>query len=288
MSISTQAMVLNLSIGVWQGYRLDKEASRRVTEEANADTDAARVNKHLVPRESFKDITSAASAVRNHFYAKTLPWKDNGDRLLPRAIYTKFIEEHERLHAEFKQAVRYFLETGYPIAVEKARFRMGDLFDINDYPAPRELASRFYLRIDIDAVTEAHDFRVEMEQSQLDTIRSDIESALQLRLKQAMTDVWDRVHAVVERFVERTSDPKAIFRDSLVSNITDLVDILPGLNIMDDPQLSQIGEDLSMMLKGVSPADLRKHPEVRSEAADEASRILDDMRGFINAFQAAA
>jgi hypothetical protein len=37
MSIATKAMVLNLQIGIWQGYRLDKEASRKVVEDASAD-----------------------------------------------------------------------------------------------------------------------------------------------------------------------------------------------------------------------------------------------------------
>jgi hypothetical protein len=91
MSITKNAMVLNLQIGIWQGHRLDKEASRKVTEEANANADAARVNKHLVPKDALKAITAASTAVRAHFYSKTLPWKDNGDRLLTRLLFCDFI-----------------------------------------------------------------------------------------------------------------------------------------------------------------------------------------------------
>ena len=54
MSIAERAMVVNLAIGLWQGYRLDREASRQVTETNGAASDAARVNKHLVPKEVLK------------------------------------------------------------------------------------------------------------------------------------------------------------------------------------------------------------------------------------------
>jgi hypothetical protein len=87
MSITTKAMVLNLQVGLWSGHRLDKEATRKVTEDNNAESDAARVNKHLIPKPAFKDITATATAVRTHFYENTLPWKDNGDRLLTRGMY---------------------------------------------------------------------------------------------------------------------------------------------------------------------------------------------------------
>ena len=136
MSITTKAMVVNVQIGVWMGHRLDKEATRNLTEKANADDDAARVNKHLIPKAAFKDITSTSNAIRSHFYAKTLPWKDNGDRLLTRAMYLDFMAEHAALADKFDAAVEQFLTRDYISAVEQAGFRMGALFDLSDYPAP--------------------------------------------------------------------------------------------------------------------------------------------------------
>src|ERR1700747_3495891 len=212
MSIADSAMVLNMTIGVWQGYPPAREASRRVTDDARPASDAARVNKHLIPKEALKEIIPASGALRNHFYSKTLPWKDNGDRLLPRDIYCAFMEEHAKLERVFKGMVRDFLTQGYPLAVERARFRMGTLFDINDYPAPRALVEKFYCRLDIDAVTQGGDFRVEMDEAERDKIRASMEQALQQRIASAMVDVWGRVQTLVERFVERTSDPKGVFR----------------------------------------------------------------------------
>jgi hypothetical protein len=275
-------MVLNLQIGIWQGYRLDKEASRKVVEDANADGDAARVNKHLVPKEALKKIVTTSNSVRAHFYNKTLPWKDNGDRLLTRAMMLDFMPEHERLVGEFKDAVEEFITTGYPEARAKAEFRMGELFNPDDYPAPDSLRRRFYINMDIDAVTEAGDFRVEMEQDQLDSIRATMEGAMRDRLGKAMRDVWERLSEVIGHFAKKMGSDD-IFRDATVRNVEELVDLLPGLNVLDDPDLKQIGDEIKAKLHGHDPKTLRKDKAARSQAAADAQAIMDRMAGFMSA-----
>lgn len=288
MSITEKAMVLNLNIGLWAGYRLDKEATRKITEGANAATDAARVNKHLVSKDVLKNITSAASAIRNHFYDKTLPWKDNGDRLLTRAMYTSFIEEHERLAGQFHEAVEVFLDRQYPAAVDQASFRMGTMFSASDYPSPRELRHKFYVNLDIDAVTEAGDFRVQMGQDEVDGIKATMTKAMQDRIGKAMHDVWERLAAVVAHMAERLGDQDNVFRESTLTNLEELVDMLPGLNVIDDQGLEQIRQDIKLSLTGHDAKTLRKDMAARAEVAGEARRIMDTMSGFMNAFSKAA
>ena len=283
MSIASKAMVLNLQIGIWQGYRLDKEASAKVTRDAGASTDAARVNKHLVPKEALAPVVTASNAVRTHFYAKTLPWKDNGDRLLTRAMYMDFIQEHGALMKAFEDAVSDFLTTAYPAARDQAEFRMGDLFKSDDYPSPGQLRQRFYINLDIDAVTEAGDFRVALDQEHADSVRSQMEQAMHSRIGRAMQDVYMRLSDVVGHFAKKMGDSKAVFRDSTITNIEELVDLIPGLNVLDDPQLTALGEDIRAKLMGLDPKDLRKNPEVRSQAAKDAEVIMERMAGFMNA-----
>lgn len=286
MSITNKAMVLNLQIGVWQGYRLDKEASRKVTEDANAVSDAARVNKHLVPKEALKPVQSAANSVRVHFYTKTLPWKDNGDRLLTRAMFIKFIEEHERLVGEFHTAVDTFITKAYPKARDQAEFRMGDLFKHDDYPSPESLRRRFYINMDIDAVTESGDFRVSLDKEHADAVRSQMESALQDRIGRAMQDIWARLSDVVGHFAKTMAKSDQVFRDTTVSNIEELIELLPDLNVLDDPTLKAMGEEIRAKLTGIDPKDLRKQPAVRSQAAKDAEAIMAKMAGFMGATQA--
>jgi hypothetical protein len=287
MSIVNECMVINLQVGLWLGYRLDKAASLAVTEQANADQDAARVNKHLVPKETLKPIVSAAGAIRTHFYDKTLPWKDNGDRLLTRKMYTKFIEEHSKLVSEFDNAVDDFLSNSYLKAKDQAEFRMGDLFNSSDYPDSTTLRNKFYVNLDIDSVTQANDFRVQLDANELERVKAQMMESTQARLGRAMQDVWQRLADTLKHFGDKMSKDE-IFRDSTVRNLEEIVELLPDLNILNDPQLEQVRQDIKNSLIGYDPKDLRKDKAVRNNVASEAQRIMDTMSGFMNAFGGAS
>lgn len=287
-ALTERAMVANLSIGIWQGYRLDKEASRKITTQSGAASDAARVNKHLVPKEALAPVVTASNNIRTHFYSSTLPWRDNGDRLMTRILYMPFIEAHEALVREFNDAVETFLKTTYPKAIEQAEFRMGELFNRDDYPPVTELRHRFYARLDIDALTTSDDFRVQIDQEHVDKVRKSMEEAAERRINNAMRDVWKRLAETIGYFYERMNDPKAIFRDSTVQNIADLIELIPGLNVLDDPDIEAVRRMVADKLGGIEPKEIRKDDAYRAELAGEAKAIMDRMTGFMNAFGADA
>lgn len=288
MSIANKAMVVSLQIGMWSGHRLDKEKSAEVTREANAVAGAARVNKHLIPKEALAPIAQAAGAVRNHFYSKTLPWKDNGDRLLTRAMYQQFIQEHAELRDAFMSSVRHFANHVYPSVLEQAEFRMGEMFNPNDYPHVSDIERRFYSTLDIDAITEKGDFRVSgLDADDVDQIKNDMEAAMQERITKAMGDVWRRVAETLGHFHERMQGD-TIFRDSTVSNLKEIADLLPGLNLTNDPELTKIGAEIHRMVGGTDAKDIRKYPEMRQAISGQAKDIIDQMKGFMNAFATAS
>lgn len=285
-ALTEKAMIANLTVGLWQGYRLDKKASAEITEAKGARSDAARVNKHLVAKEVLAPIVTASGAVRTHFYAKTLPWRDNGDRILSRKMYLGFIEAHEGLVNEFNAAVDTFLDRDYPGAVEQAQFRMGELFNRDDYPSASELRRRFYINLDIDAVTTANDFRVQIDADHVERVKASMERAAEQRIAQAQADVWKRIADTIGYFQTRMADPKAVFRDSTVENVHDLLALIPGLNVLDDPDIENVRTLIEAKLGGVEAAEIRKDPAYREELAADAQAVLDKMAGFARAFGA--
>ena len=272
MDLRKDAMILNIQIGIWLGYRLDKETTRKVTEDAGSAPDAARVNKHLVPKESLSEVVMAANGVRSHFWAGTLPWKDNGDRLIVRQRYMKFIEEHENLVGGFNERVGEFIASKYPTAMEQAEFRMGALFNPADYPSANDLRRRFYINLDIDGVATAYDYRLETN-----------DAAIQARVTKAMADLWARLAKPLEHFADKMGSDE-IFRDTTINNLRDIVAAIPEFNFADDPNLERIRQEIDKTLLIYQPADLRKDKDVRAVAADQAKDIMSQMAGFMRAF----
>lgn len=283
-TLTQRAMVLNLRIGYWQGNRLDKAASAEVVAAKGAKADAARVNKSLIPKEALAPIKAAMNAIRAHFYEKTMPWRDNGDRLITRLLYLDFVPEHEKLVSAFREEVEKFLTHTYPSAREQAGFHLGTLFDPHEYPQPSELRRKFYVDLDIDAITTAGDFRVELDDKYVEQIKNQMEAAATRRVNVAMQDVWRRLAETIGYFHERMADPEAVFRDSTVENVAELIDLIPGLNVLDDPNIEQIRRMVDGKLTGLNAKDIRKDPAHRAELATEAEKVLDVMKGFMSAF----
>lgn len=284
--INERAMVLNMTAGFWQGYRLDREASRKVTEDNNAAAGAARVNKHLIPKELLAPIQSAAGAARNHFYANTLPWRDNGDRLITRVLFPKFVEEHSKLVNEFNDQVTLFLDHKYREAVTAAATRMGALFDLSDYPPPSSLRSKFYISLDIDVITDVADFRVQLDQEHTDMVRASMESSIERRMAVASRDVWERIAKVVSYFSERMAADTG-FRSSTLENLEELVELIPGINILDDPNIEAIRQQIKAKLTGLDAKSIKADTALRSQLAGDAKAIVDQMAPFMNAMSAA-
>lgn len=282
MSITTHCMILNLHLGIWTGQKLDKEATMALTRGAGADNDAARVNKHLVSKESMKLVTAAANAIRTHFYNRTLPWKDNGDRVIKRDGFTKFIEEHEDLVAKFHAEVRAFASETYASELDRASFRMGDLFKPEDYPTPGEVQRRFHVKLSIDPVTTFEDFRVDLDDANEAKVRANMEAAVHDRVGKAMSAVWERMLTVVGNYIERTKAGTGI-RIELVNNLREIVDLLPELNIIDDPRVTEIRALIDAKLTQHEAVDLRTDPDTRAKAAADAEDIMERMRGFMSA-----
>jgi hypothetical protein len=95
-----------------------------------------------------------------------------------------------------------------------------------------------------------------------------------------MQDAWTRLHDVVSHIAERLSDPKAIFRDSLIDNAKDVCDTLQRLNVTNDPNLEAMRARVAAELTAVSPATLRDVPQVRETTARKAAGIMDAMAGL--------
>ena len=77
---------------------------------------------------------------------------------------------------------------------------------------------------------------------------------------------------------KRVSNP---FRDSLVTNLSDMVEILPALNVTNDPELEKFAELAKKELLFYTAEDLRQSSAVRQVVIDKADEILKKMSDYV-------
>lgn len=278
--IHENAMIVRLHISSWVARKFDAGISKKIAAVYSVNDEAGRYNKILIAKESIQIITRAATAARAFHYEQTLPWDDAGGRILPTKNFMSYTKKMRTLKEKFEQAVREFI-TNYPTYREEAETRLAGMFNSADYPSGHEIERKFDFGTDIEPVPHAADFRINLQKLDQERLATALEESVERRMKVATDDLFRRVVEVTKRFAETLSNPDAIFRDTLVENAVDLVNLLPKLNVANDPELEKIRKEVAKKLASQSADNLRNAPEVRAKVADDAQAILDKMSSYL-------
>ena len=272
-TLSSRAMLITLNIHQWTARKFDKRATREV-EQHHLAKDAGRFNKILIDPSALRGINRYATALRDKHYAMTLPWGDNGDRLLPAELYLDFQTELRELVDHFDAAVRAFV-INYPDYMQQGRLRLGSLYDPKDYPAPGDVSKRFYCEMAFSLVPDVKDFRVDVGDAAAAQIRADITRTVEQRQQAAMDDALLRAKEVITRVRDRVTAEKVIIHDSLTESVAELIRVLPAFNLTNDPRVGEVVDALNNMT--VSAQGLRNSGRSREAVAVAADDILRRM-----------
>ena len=69
-------------------------------------------------------------------------------------------------------------------------------------------------------------------------VAREIDANVRESLKRGTEDLWKRMREVVSHMVDRLNEPESRFHATLVTNVFDLVELLPRLNVNGDVELS--------------------------------------------------
>ena len=280
--LSSSALVVNLSLSVWTGRKLDKRVSEEVDQQNSTKSRAGNYHKNLMAGSGkLTEITKIANAIRSWLYGVTQPWGDNGDRILNMAYFMEFKDRLTDYEQQFGTAVNGFLND-YDTLVAAAAFQLGDLFNREDYPVRETIEDKFSMRYSMTPLPQSGDFRVDIGEDGLRELQAQYESVLHQRVTGAMTEAWERLHDCLTRMSERLTDdtdsdgePKRrIFRDSLVENAIEVCGLLKSFNITNDTRMDEMRKQLEDAMRGVSADALRDSDSLREQTKRKVDSIL--------------
>ena len=266
--IETSAMLVELSISCWTARKLDKRVSQEVDSSNGTRARAGNYNKNLLAgTQKLENIVKYAANVRAWHNANTLPWSDSGQRLLPMDNFMKYKERLGEFEQEYGALVQDFL-TSYPNLVDAAAFQLGTLFDRSEYPEAEDVAGKFRFRYVFSPVPTIGDWRVNVGQQAREELDKQWEDSVSDRIQNAMKEAWSRLHDCLSHVSERLEDSgdetkRKVFRDSLVGNVHELIDMLKVLNVTKDPELERARALMAQTFSGLEADDLRGDADTR-------------------------
>lgn len=283
--IAGRAMLVSVKIRQFSANKTDKKISKEVAAQHNADSSMGHYKKALIAKEALAELTRIAGEIRKEHGRRTLPWAEDGSRILTSTAYNQYAEFMRKSNEKWDDAVAAFLSQ-WDSFVEDARVKLNGMFNPNDYPEMHKLRGMFEFRWTVRPIPLDQDFRVALGSNEVAAIKAQLQDELDTTVKDAMRSVWEQMHEVVGKMVERlraynpAKPGEACFRDTLVTNISDLLQILPSLNLTNDPKIDEFTAKMQELVRYDAQA-LRDNMIVRDDIAARAEAILNGMAAFV-------
>ena len=290
--LEQRALLVSFAKSAWPGVAPDKEADKDIMAARGNKAGTTKTQKWLVDENEIKKVHKAFNAVYLFWVENTTPWelKRGGARLANGPIYRRLMDAINTDTSE-GQELGYLIraayaaaddfEAIYPRLVEEAKADLNGLYNAKNYPSAQAIRGCFSISVTdapLPLSPESLTLRF-MGRDDLDRLKARLEGGYKASEAAAMGDLFKRLAAAVKHAAEKLSDPKAIFRDSLVENISELAELIPQLNFKGDPELDALAKEAARRLAGIDPETLRNDLKVRGRVAGEAGELLGAITG---------
>jgi hypothetical protein len=276
-------MVVTLSISQHGKSKKDKVASARLVDETGCDEGQASATKKLFKAGDLNEIESQIRIIRAYHNSVTLNWNDaSNSRLLPSKKYSEYSLKIDAMINELDKVVSSKASM-LTTLLDNAKVSLGTMFDPTNYSTPDKFRDSFRVRKHVTPIPDADDFRVteHMSPEDIEAIRTNIEKDIAECYAEALKEPWSRLFDMVKEFLEDIKAEKK-FHDSKLEHIIELAELLPDLNITNDPNLDKMCRVVIQQLHTMDPKEIRKYDGVEDkEAIDTVETIMEKMTGYM-------
>jgi len=281
-TLKDKAVLVRLKRGSVTAYRKDKSATEMV-EQTVGRTHMGNFSKHLLKNSNnFKAVQTAMYDLYKYHVQNTLPWLDEGLRILPSNTYMEYTQEMDSYRALVQSAVRR-LQYTWASEISQDAHRLGQLFNPDDYPDQSKLPDLFYVDLAFLPVPDTADFRVDISEQHKQSLTQAIHDAEQSAATHVLEQLLEPLQRMAEKLRVPIGEDGAIFRNSLTENLLDTAARMERINISEDQTIAAAIQQVKTLAKtAVLRTDqLRENPTIRQDTATEVEAMLANLGGLL-------
>lgn len=267
----------------WLGTRrtLTREQKEEAAQSFGADGHFLSAGKKLIDtrHEAFRKLTSIRGRILSYWRGISLPYVEPGVRLIRQSDIDSFRQVLDGFQEELSEA-ETDLDAVYDQIQADARRRLGRLYDAADYPA--QIRGLFAVDYDFPSVEPPNyllSIAPEVYQQEQQRVAGRFEQAVRLAEEAFIGELARLVSHLTERL--SGDGERKIFRDSVISNLTEFFERFRTLNIRSNAQLDQLVEQAQRVVRGVEPQELRDNAGLRQHVATQLSQVQAALDGLM-------
>ncbi|MHA2642862.1 MAG: hypothetical protein V2G41_09465 [bacterium JZ-2024 1] len=255
--------------------------------EVDADKDLLHLTKEIVRSPEYERIVRKDNEIRRLIRRYTLPsFISRGVYIVPLSLIYPLDNALNDMRLERENLVELFLRA-YPSYISEARLRLRSLFNESDYPPVEALREAFDVKVRyicFDTPLVLQEVNSELFRREAERARQEWDRALEEMKKLLRVTMAELVDHMVERLTPGPDGRPKIFRDSLVENMLEFLDLFEVKNLANDRELAAVVSRARDLLQGVTPESLRRSQHLR-----EATRSgLEQIKGAVDSLIAPA
>ncbi len=282
--LQTEMIAMRLSF-TWLGTRktLSPEQKAVAAESFGASGDYLSAGKKLLNTKhpKFRAVNAVRSRAIAYFQGMSLPYPEPGLRLIRQedveTINVRMTTVRQELAESVEQLQRYYDELK-----SAARQRLGDLYDVADYPP--SLDGLFDVAWEFPSVEPPSYLRQlspELYEEQCRRVQARFDEAVQLAEQAFLEELSNLVSHLTERLTGQSDGTPKVFRDSAVENLTGFFERFRHLNVRSNRQLDELVDQAQQIVQGVRPQSLRDSPTLRQQVTTELSGVQSLLDGLL-------
>ena len=234
-----------------------------------------RYTKRLLKNcTQLKDVQKAFQDVYTYVIDHTLPWMDEGVRVLPNASYVDFAQEVGEFRRKALSKVEK-LGAVWDSAVLADKARLGSMWNPMDYPTKEEMLAKWGISVVFSPIPASEDFRIDMDEADRKALDDAIHEVEQSSTGYLLKEMLKPVAAMAAKLSVPIGDEGSIFRDSLMGNLKDVANRAKKLNLNHDARVDEVIADIEKVTNSVTLTALRETTEVRNATAKQMKSLAD-------------
>jgi len=279
VDIQREAICLSVNLGMVRSRkRINSDDI-----ESDADRSLLHVSKEIFESKDLQAISAMHGAIHTYLKSRCLPSPfKHGVYLIRLSLVTEVMEELDQYEKKISDLIEAFLEFYGKIYVQRhdqkseMRTRLGSLYNPGDYPAPATLKSAFKFETQLweigtpGALSTVSRALYEREKRKMDNVW---EQAKEQITQVLMTELRDMTSRLTERLTPNEDGTKKVFRDSLIGNLQEWLDVFKRRALTDDQELIDVVEKARQLIAGVDAKTLRTDEESRKDLSGAMGKL---------------
>jgi len=295
VDIRQRACLVRISTKLMGVEKKDNPATDKLVTLMGCSDGAAKAVKSLINpnNQAYKDIKIVRGLLRNTHIDLTGCWQDDGFRIIGTKRFASYERIMDDLVARFWAKVDVFVEAWDDVLAE-AKKDLGDMFNEADYPNKADVRACFSIEREVEVIPDRTNTILDLDQARVEKLQADAIDKDRKRMVTLTEETHQRVAEELEGMlkalrefggeIEGTKRTRT-FRNSLIDRMAGLADVLPGLNLTNDPKQDKLARKLAKLTVH-DPKDLREEgvegDKLRKDVADEAEEMLDALGGVFS------